>query len=87
MDDDKYINELVSLAMNAKIKKHTFKETISYEQLLDEIVKNTGFTKEKVRTISDLYFGELAKIKQQNPEAFKKFMKERYNAVEVIDEA
>lgn len=87
MYDNKYINELLSQAINAKIKKHTFKDEVSYEELIKIIAKNLNFTEEKVRTILDLYCGELADMRVNEPEKFKRFIKERFNAVEVNDEA
>lgn len=89
MDDAKYIEELLSLSIKEKIKKHSYpiKDEISYEELIKIIAKELNFTEEKVRTILDLYFGELAEMKKNDPEKFKKVMKERFNAVEVNNEA
>lgn len=89
MDDAKYIEELLSLSIKEKIKKHSYpiKDEIPYEELIKIIAKELNFTEEKVRTILDLYFGELAEMKKTDPEKFKKVMKERFNAVEVNNEA
>ncbi|MBP1630263.1 MAG: hypothetical protein H6Q15_1156 [Bacteroidetes bacterium] len=89
MDDAKYIEELLSLSIKEKIKKHSYpiKDEISSEELIKIIAKNLNFTEEKVRTILDLYVDELADMRLNEPEKFKRFIKERFNAEEENDEA
>lgn len=87
MENDEFIKKLLSIEINEKINQHSYNDVVSYEELIKQIAKNLNFTEEKVRTILDLYFEQLEEIKQQDPENFKKYIKERFNAVEVNDEA
>ncbi|MFA7081413.1 MAG: hypothetical protein WC135_02260 [Bacteroidales bacterium] len=77
----------ISIEINEKINQHLYNDVVSYEELIKQIAKNLNFMEEKVRTILDLYFEQLEEIKLQDPENFKKYIKERFNAVEVNNEA
>ena len=88
MENDEFIKKLLSIEINEKINQGlSFKEEVSYEELIKQVAKNLNFTEEKVRTILDLYIEELIEMRQKDPERFMRFIKERYHAVERNDEA
>ncbi len=88
MENDEFIKKLLSIEIKEKINQGlSFKEEVSYEELIKQVAKNLNFTEEKVRTILDLYIEELIEMRQKDPERFMRFIKERYHAVERNDEA
>lgn len=88
MENDEFIKKLISIEINEKINQGlSLKEEVSYEELIKQVAKNLNFTEEKVRTILDLYIEELIEMRQKDPERFKRFIKERYHAIERNDEA
>lgn len=88
MENDEFIKKLLSIEINEKINQGlSLKEEVSYEELIKQVAKNLNFTEEKVRTIFDLYIKELIEMKKTDPEGFKRFIKERYNAVLRKDDA
>ena len=87
MGNDEFIKKLLSIEIKEKINQGlSFKEEVSYEGLIKQVAKNLNFTEEKVRTILDLYIEELIEMRQKDPERFKRFIKQRYHAVERNDE-
>jgi hypothetical protein len=80
MENNDDFEKLISFHINNEIKKHSSKDVISQEGLMQMMIKDSGLSEEKIREFFRSFNEAIRKLHNENPEGLKRFFKEKFGA-------
>lgn len=80
MENNDDFEKLISFHINNEIKKHSSKDVISQDDLIQMMIKDSGLSEEKIREFFEGFNKVIRELYKENPEGVKNLFKEKFGA-------